>query len=249
MEVQSKNSICQNCGSTLESYFCSNCGQRASIHKVTFKEQAQDLADAVFSVDAPLLMTLKLLLVNPGKLFRDYLDGKRKSFYKPVAFFILTTVVYLLLRSIINYNPMENVNAFQNGSVESKLFIDAGSYMFGNINNFLFFFIFTAGLSLKIFFSKRYSLAEFVAISFYLIGVYTILISLDLFYLKFVNPEMIWISKMMMLIYFLYAIVSFLKKPKGMVLIKALFAYVLAFLFYFISAYSLSLLIVWFKNT
>ena len=37
-----------------------------------------------FSVNAPLLVTLKYLCIHPGKLFREFIAGKRKTYYKPV---------------------------------------------------------------------------------------------------------------------------------------------------------------------
>ncbi|MBT8208971.1 MAG: DUF3667 domain-containing protein, partial [Eudoraea sp.] len=83
-----------------------------AISKVTFGETFRDLVDALFSVNAPLLITLKGLLKNPGKLLRSYLAGQRKRYYKPVAFFVLTTILYILIRTLIGFDPFRN-EAFQ----------------------------------------------------------------------------------------------------------------------------------------
>ncbi len=70
--------ICRNCGTSLNGNYCINCGQKASVHKITFRETFRDFIDAVFSVNSPLWYTFKLLIRNPGKLFKEYIDGKRK---------------------------------------------------------------------------------------------------------------------------------------------------------------------------
>lgn len=235
---------CKNCESKVEGHYCSNCGQRTSVDKVSFKETFQDLANAFFSIDAPFYLTFKMLFFNPGKLFREFLDGKRKIYYKPVSFFILTTIVYLVIRSLIDYNPMTTAGV----KVEGHLLIEAGKYMVRNINNIMFVFVFSLGLFLKVFFYKKYSLAEYLAISFYLISVYTLLGMLSMFYLKYKAPNYKMIPMILFLLYLGYALISFFQKNKVVVAIKSLFVFLLSFASYSLLGFLLSLLIVWIKN-
>ncbi|NOX46877.1 MAG: DUF3667 domain-containing protein [Chlorobi bacterium] len=46
-----------------------------------------------FALEGPFWLTIKLLFVNPGKLFREYIAGKRKAYYKSVAFFFLIAML------------------------------------------------------------------------------------------------------------------------------------------------------------
>jgi len=150
---EGETSYCNNCGASVSSKYCTECGQRAIIDKVSFQETFRDLASGMFSFEAPFWQTLKLLFVNPGKVFREYLAGKRKTYFKPVSFFILLTAIHLIFRSILNYDPMGTVP--ERNDIEASIFREAGQFMVQNINNILFIFVFTLSLFTKLFFYKK----------------------------------------------------------------------------------------------
>lgn len=243
-----ETSTCKNCDTPLDGHYCKTCGQRSSIGKITFKETFGDFIDTVFSINAPLWRTLRLLILNPGQLFRQYLAGKRKTYYKPVPFFILTTLVYIILRSLIDYDPMAGV-APQNESIDLTIFYLAGQFMVANINNILFLFVFSCGLCLKIFFYKRFTFAEYLAISFYLISIYNLLGTLMMFYFKYINAQLKFLPPLIMLFFMVYALISFFKEKKLLVAIKAILVFFLSFFLYVLLGYGLSLFIVWIKNS
>ncbi len=245
MSEQTSNS-CKNCGTSTELYYCPACGQRTSVYKVTFKETFDDLADALFTVNAPLIITFKLLIINPGKLFTSYLEGQRRRYYKPVAFFLLTTLVYLLIRSLIGINVFENSNIVVQDSAETGELLTKGrEFMLLNINNLLFFFVFTLAFVTKLFFYRRKTLAEYLAVSFYLVGIYTIIVTLNLFLIKYLGSPFQPLAILLMLIYFLYAMLSFLRKPIFLIIVKGIVLYFLAFMSYFGLAFGMSVLIVY----
>jgi hypothetical protein len=203
----------------------------------------------VFSVNAPLMKTTKMLVSNPGKLFREYLSGKRKTYYKPVSFFIITTIVYLIIRALIQYDPMEGMAVVSAPKdFNQSLFKKAGDFMVTNINNIMFLFVFTLGLFLKAFFYKKNSLAEFIAVAFYLVGVYTIIGTLAAFYLKFVDPKYKMIPMIIFAVYVVLALTSFFKSRGFLTILKILIGYILSFLFYAAFGYAFSFLIVWLKS-
>lgn len=252
METNTKT-YCKNCNQSVSDKYCQYCGQRTIVDKITFQETFQDFAYSMFSVDAPLVTTLKLLVINPGKLFREFLAGKRKRYYKPVAFFILTTVVYLLTRSLLDYNPFqdnsiivvdENASKYIDGS---KLTL-ARNFMLFNIDKFLFVFVFTLSLFLKLFFFKKYTLAEFVAISFYLIGVYTIFTALNMFYIQYTASVMQVGALFLMFVYFTYAMLSFFKTGKLLVLFKSLPLLLLALFLFMAVAFGFSYAIIFLRS-
>lgn len=238
---------CKNCESELSDAYCQSCGQRAAIGRVTFKETFNDFFATVFSVDAPFIKTLRSLFSDPGKLFRAYLGGQRKTYYKPVAFFILMTVAHVLIRSLLNFDPLAEVSGYQNGNLDTSQVVEAGRFMLKNINNILFLFVFSLAISLKVFFYKKYSLAEYVAVSFYLIGAYMVFTTLNLFFMKFINAEIQFLGLFLMCIYFVLVTVSFFQKKKILLAIKGLLTYFAATLLYMIFGFGLSFLIVFFK--
>ena len=248
MAQDAKSIECKNCKAEITGNFCMHCGQSAKVTKITVRDTFQDFVNSIFSVNAPLLVTFKLLFLNPGKLFREFLNGKRKTYYKPVPFFILTTIILLLIRSIIKYDPFQEVasNEIDNPSFERV--ITTAKFMSKNINNFLLLFVLTLSLSLKLFFRKSYTLAEYLAISFYVVGVYTLFATMSLFLNKFVSEKLQYFPFLIVVIYLLYALNSLFLKKKITVTIKTLVLYPLAMLLYIVLGFGMSFLILSLKN-
>ena len=247
--MTSELKYCRNCGTPVINNYCENCGQRTSVYKVSFKETIHDFIDAAFSLNAPLFITLKLLLVNPGLLLREYLEGKRKKYYKPVAFFILTTVAYLVIRSAIGFDPFTDTVVEVENTQNDQLITKARDFMLFNINKLLFIFVFTLAIFSKLFFSKRYTLAEYLAVSFYLTGIYTLFTTLNLFLVVWVGKEIQPLGILLMLVYFIYAMTSFIKTNKIMIFIKSLMVFMLSYTAYVIFSFGLSYFIVQFQNS
>ena len=242
---------CNNCGELTNNIYCPNCGQRTSVYKVTMRETFEDLADNMFSLSAPIIITIRTLFSDPGKLLREYLGGKRKKYYKPISFFILTTAVYLFLRWVIGFDIKAEINLDETTmeQVDANLLAQARNFMFQNINSLAFFFVLSMSLTLKIFFYKRYMFSEYVAVAFYLNGVYSMFATINIFFIKYINPQVQYLAILVMCVYFIYAMVSFFENRKIIVGIKAFFAYFIAYIFYIFLAFNFSYLIVWIKQS
>ncbi|MEP0265071.1 DUF3667 domain-containing protein [Dokdonia sp.] len=248
MAQDAKSIVCKNCKTQISGNFCMHCGQSIKVTKITVRDTLQDFVNSIFSVNAPLLITFKLLFLNPGKLFREFLDGKRKTYYKPVPFFILATILLVLIRSVINYDPFQEVtsNGIDNPSFER--IITTAKFMSKNINNFLLLFVLTLSLTLKLFFRKSYTLAEYLAISFYIVGIYTLFATISLFLTKFISNKLQYFSFIIMVIYLIYACNSLFLKKRVIVTLKTLIMYSLAMFLYIILGFGLSFLILSLKN-
>jgi hypothetical protein len=85
---------CKNCGHSFEGNFCSNCGQTANIHRVTFKHFTHELFHAFTHADKGFLLLAKSLITRPGYVAREYLDGKRKTYFNPLSFLVISTALY-----------------------------------------------------------------------------------------------------------------------------------------------------------
>ncbi|WP_297794604.1 DUF3667 domain-containing protein [uncultured Eudoraea sp.] len=247
--MTSESKYCRNCGTPVTKKYCENCGQRTSVYKVSFKETIHDFIDAAFSLNGPLFITLKQLVVNPGIILREYLEGKRRKYYKPVAFFIITTVVYLVIRSAIGFDPFKDTVFEVESTQDGQLLTKARDFMLFNINNLLFILVFTLALFSKLFFYKRYSLAEYLAISFYLTGMNTLIITLNLFLVIGVGKEMKLLEILLMLVYFIYAMCSFLRTNKSVIIIKSFIVFILSYIAYVNLSFGVSYLIVLFQNS
>jgi len=243
MALDGRTIVCKNCETHYKGIFCSKCGQSASVKKITFRDTLADFSDTILSVDAPLLYTIASLFKNPGRMLREFLQGRRKTYYKPVAFFVLMPIVYLVVRGVIRFDPLTE-SAIQVDETGNPLLGVARRFMFTNINNFLFVFVFWLGLLLKMFFYKRYSLAEFWTIAFYLGGLYIIFTTVNMFFVQWIGTQFKFAAMMSIAIYFIYVFISLFKKPIWLIVIKAIPICVLSFFLYIITAFSLSYLIV-----
>ncbi|MFK5856836.1 MAG: DUF3667 domain-containing protein, partial [Bacteroidota bacterium] len=177
---------------------CSQCGQPTSTGEISFKETINNFFTIAFALEGPLWLTIRLLITNPGKLYREYIGGKRKTYYKPVAFFILIAAIYLILRVWINFDPLEGVNNDLaelpiNSEVVNRL-MEVIRLMEGNINYQLILLVFSIGISLKLFFRKKYNLAEYTSIGLYITGVYALVRTIAMFFLKFGYVEVAYVK-------------------------------------------------------
>jgi hypothetical protein len=84
---------CLNCGTPLVGPHCHGCGQRGHQHK-TLGAFFHDLLHGVLHFEGKIWRTLPLLAWHPGRLSREYIDGRRASYVSPIALFLFT--IFLL---------------------------------------------------------------------------------------------------------------------------------------------------------
>ena len=67
---------CMNCGAVLYGAFCSQCGQR-SAEPITWRRSLRDAFRSVRTMDSRWLRTAAALTIDPGRMIRRYLRGRR----------------------------------------------------------------------------------------------------------------------------------------------------------------------------
>lgn len=94
-----KNLACLNCGFPFQGQeiFCPECGQKNKGKKITFGSFVREVFNGFFSWDAKFWKTLVPLLIAPGKISRDYIEGKRARYVNPFRFYLTTSVIFFLL--------------------------------------------------------------------------------------------------------------------------------------------------------
>ncbi len=95
--------VCLNCSAGLTGRWCSSCGQSEEARHRSLRHLLAELAEALTHADSRLWRTLGRLAWKPGRLTRDYLEGRRTSQLPPlrlvlIALFLLFTVASLLAR-------------------------------------------------------------------------------------------------------------------------------------------------------
>ena len=102
---------CQNCGTLVNEKYCPNCGQlAASFHRPVASLVGDTIADT-FTLDGRLARTVPVLLFRPGRLTRNYTEGKRARYVPPFRLFLLASLVfYLTLFSLVPPGQVINID-------------------------------------------------------------------------------------------------------------------------------------------
>jgi hypothetical protein len=88
---------CLNCGTDLQGKFCHNCGQENLQIKESFGHMLNHAVSDYFHFDHQFFHTLKPLLMKPGKLTVEYMNGRRAQYLHPVKMYIFISLVFFVL--------------------------------------------------------------------------------------------------------------------------------------------------------
>lgn len=109
---------CLNCGATLDGQYCGQCGQRGTSRLISLWELVRDAFGDLFELDSRLWHTLIPLLGRPGRLTRDYLEGRRARYMPPFRMYLVLSLVFFLVAFFdpqrdfeIFFEPDESVDA------------------------------------------------------------------------------------------------------------------------------------------
>jgi len=92
------NENCTNCDVTLvkDSQFCNHCGQKLDALNRSFRKVVADTLHESLDIDGRLMLTLKTLLFQPGKITFDYNKGKRQTYTPPLRMYLVTSILFFL---------------------------------------------------------------------------------------------------------------------------------------------------------
>ena len=117
---------CLNCGTALTDKYCPHCGQKASVDRINWHHVVEEVLHFFTHVEHGFLRTTKELLTKPGLLQKNYLDGKRKSYHKPISFLLIWITIYLVVYHFVNkISHHENLNTeslFSNDAAITAMF-------------------------------------------------------------------------------------------------------------------------------
>ncbi len=92
-----QTNFCKNCEHVFQGHFCSNCGQKTNTKRLDFHYLYDELKYTFLHINSGLLYTAKQLLIRPGDMIREFVEGKRVKHYKPVLMVFVLGGVYGLL--------------------------------------------------------------------------------------------------------------------------------------------------------
>lgn len=104
--------ICKNCGNSFSGKFCNNCGEKVYTEKDrSVKHILSDGLHFITHLEGSFFNTVIILFKKPGKFSLDYCNGVRKKYFKPLSFFLLLVILYLLFPIFpgLNSSPSDHV--------------------------------------------------------------------------------------------------------------------------------------------
>jgi len=95
---------CKNCGHRVDEKFCSHCGQNSKVDRINFPNFLKEVSESLFQINKGLFYTLKELFVRPGNTLKEFINGKRKNHFKPIAYVLTLSTLYFLITQVTHQN-------------------------------------------------------------------------------------------------------------------------------------------------
>src|SRR5687767_12745415 len=85
-----KSRICKSCGTQFLGYYCNMCGEKVlDLEDRSFKTFLSNVQITTTFTDNKFLKTLKLIVTKPGFLSKEYAQGRRVSYMRPLQLFFI----------------------------------------------------------------------------------------------------------------------------------------------------------------
>jgi hypothetical protein len=91
---------CANCALAIagpEQKFCPACGQDTPAHRIDWHFLGHEFEHTVLHMDRGIFYSLKQLMLRPGHLMRDYIQGRRAGQVKPLLLLTMMAAVVVVL--------------------------------------------------------------------------------------------------------------------------------------------------------
>ena len=116
-----------NCGHPFFGHekFCPDCGQKNKGKRITFINFIKEVFNGFISWDAKFWQTLFPLLLKPGKVSKDFIEGKRARYSNPFQFYISVSLLFfLILGSVHKYHAFQELTTGKsNNSTDNFNFV------------------------------------------------------------------------------------------------------------------------------
>jgi hypothetical protein len=97
---------CLNCGTVLQGPFCHYCGQPDRNFMRFFPALMREFVEEFLDLDSRFMRTMKPLMFKPGRLTRDYLEGRRFRYTPPLRLYLFASIAFFLLAATLSANAV-----------------------------------------------------------------------------------------------------------------------------------------------
>ena len=123
-KLQNKSDKCPNCGQWLtpRDNYCPKCGQKNTDLNISIGEVVKDFLADFLSFDDKFFKTVPSLLFKPGKVAKEFIDGKRTSHISPLRIFIFLSFVTFFLWGLSFRSTKEDEKRADEKSESEQIF-------------------------------------------------------------------------------------------------------------------------------
>ena len=167
---------CKNCGFKLDGPFCSQCGQNSNVGRINLHNFLNEVSESVFQVNRGFFFTLWELMHSPGQGISEFLEGKRKLYFKPIAYVLTLSTLYFLVAQLSGRNTWidDAITDWIIGQVPSDLGLEFPKFLTWFSKNYAYSILLLLPLfslaSYLSFFSFGKNYLEHVVINSYITG-------------------------------------------------------------------------------
>lgn len=115
---------CKNCQNQFTGKFCNQCGQKWIDWRWNNKKLIVSASSAVFNLEKGFFFTFKNLLLRPGKMVREYLDGKTVNYTNPFRYALLAIAASVFIAFTLGVWDLQVENIVEGykkiGLIDSK---------------------------------------------------------------------------------------------------------------------------------
>jgi hypothetical protein len=112
---------CRNCGADAPEEYCPRCGQETAEHLPSAMEFVHEFVLHYFAAEGKLWRTLRALVLHPGRLTLEYLQGRKLRYVLPLRLYLTTSVVFFVLMKLITAHTSETLQArFERAGKEGR---------------------------------------------------------------------------------------------------------------------------------
>lgn len=158
----SEKTDCLNCNLPLTTDFCGHCGQEKA-QRISFSLLMKIMQRGIIEFKSPLLVTFFGLFLNPGKVYREYLDGKRTTYFNPIRYSFWLITFALVVAAYYNTSIIDLGAFYTEEEQKSNPLTKLGfkDFLDSSVVYITFIHALISAISLKLFFRKeKYSISE-----------------------------------------------------------------------------------------
>ena len=251
---------CKNCKSELnpKNNFCNECGAKIIRERITIKSLFSNVL-IILGWDSNFFVTLRHLLYKPQIVFKEYINGTRKKYANPFAFFAISLAISLFVinqysEQFIQLSTMSNLqqvdenvlssdNSNESNGLKALGFKSQKEFNESIIEFQLKYYNLISFLSLPLFtliaffvFRKPYNYGEHLVINTYILSMTTFLGILLFIFSLLTGINILYYGTIITFLYYSYVYKKLYELSFGRLILKILKFIGLLLLFLILSA-------------